>query len=41
MDELPPTGTRATPPDMSSRRAADGTVQPDGPLVSAKTLRRS
>jgi len=37
MDELPPTGTRATPSDMNSRRAADGPAQPHGPLVSAKT----
>src|SRR3984885_6799378 len=37
MDELPPTSTRAIPSNMNSRRPADGSKQPDRPLVSAKT----
>ncbi len=37
MDESPPTSTWVTPSNMNSRRAAGGPVQPDGPLVPAKT----
>jgi len=37
MDELPPTGTRAVPSNMNSRRAADVPVPPGGPLVPTKT----
>ena len=37
MDELPPASTWGTLSNVNSRRAADGPVQPDGPLVSAKT----
>src|ERR1700685_1078525 len=37
MDELPPTSTRAIPSNMNSRRAADGSKQPDGPLPPTKT----
>jgi thioredoxin reductase (NADPH) len=38
MDEVPPTPLkRAMPSNMKSRRAADGLVRPDGPLVPTKT----
>jgi thioredoxin reductase (NADPH) len=37
MDELPPTSTQGTPSNMNWQRAADGPVQPDGPLVPTKS----